>query len=195
MKKLVCITGLPGAGKSIVADWFVEKDFQFIRFGQITLDVIKEKGLEVNEKNEKKIRESFRKKHGMAAFAVLNLPKFKKLLKKGNVIADGLYSFEEYKFLKEKFAKQMVLIAVYAPPSLRHQRISKRKISQSDRKLRNRPFTKKEAAGRDETQLANLNMGPSIAMADYTVLNTKDKKFLHSQLKEILRHLCSLKLD
>ena len=183
--KLVCITGMPGAGKRVVSDYFVDKGYLFVRFGQITLDEIKKRGLNLNEKNEKKIREAIRKRYGMAAFAILNFPEFKKLLRSGNVIADGLYSWAEYKFLKEKFGKEMFLIAVYAPPKLRYQRISSRIMSINDTDLRYRPFTKKEAQTRDYAEIENLDKGGPISMADYTILNTKDFKYFNKQIKEI----------
>jgi dephospho-CoA kinase len=106
MNKLVCITGLPGSGKSTASDFFVKKGYQFLRFGQITLDEVKKGGLEPTEENERPIREKIRKKYGMGAFAILNLPKFKKLLRRGNVLGDGFYSFEDYKVLKKEFGRR-----------------------------------------------------------------------------------------
>lgn len=47
---------MAGSGKSIVSDELVKTGFLYLRFGQITLDKIKEDGLEVNEVNEKKVR-------------------------------------------------------------------------------------------------------------------------------------------
>jgi dephospho-CoA kinase len=185
MKKLVCVAGMPGAGKSVVSDYFVKKGYQFIRFGQITLDIIKEKKLPLNEVTERKIREDIRKKHGMAAFAVLNYPKFKKLLKSGDVIADGLYSWSEYKFLKNKFKEKFTLIAVYAPPKLRYEKISRRIISKNDKDLRFRPFTQKEAQSRDYSQIENLEQGGPIAMADFTIVNTKSMAYLLKQVKNV----------
>jgi dephospho-CoA kinase len=185
MNKIVCVAGMPGAGKSVISDYFVNKGYQFVRFGQITLDIIKENKLPLNETTERKIREDLRKKHGMAAFAVLNYPKFKKLLKSGNVIADGLYSWSEYKYLKEKFKKQFTLIAVYAPPKLRYVRISKRVMPKSDINLRFRTFSKKEAKSRDYSQIENLEQGGPIAMADFTIVNTKSKAYLLKQVKKI----------
>lgn len=102
MHKLVCITGLTGSGKSAASDYFVAKGYQYLRFGQVVLDEVKKRGLEPIEANERPIREEFRKKYGMAAIAILNLPKFKSLLKRGSVLGDGLYSFEEYKALKKE---------------------------------------------------------------------------------------------
>ena len=168
---VVAITGLPGAGKSLAADFFVSKGFQFIRFGQVTLDEIKRRKLELNEKNERIIREGLRKKHGMGAFAKLILPKVEKMLKKGNVIADGLYSFEEYELFKKAFNDRFMLLAIYASPQTRYRRLSNRKLKKTDKALRNRPFTIQEARSRDLAELKNLNKGPAIALADYTIVN------------------------
>jgi dephospho-CoA kinase len=194
MKKLVCIAGMAGSGKSVVADFFAEQNYQFVRFGQITLDLIKKKKLAPNEKNERKIREEIRKKHGMGAYAILNYPKFKNLLNSGNVVADGLYSWDEYKFLKEKFPKQFILIAVYTPPTLRYERISKRKMPKNDTDLRHRPFTKSEARSRDHAEIEKLEKGGPIAMADFTILNTKDKHYLLKQVKAVYRKIEKMSL-
>jgi dephospho-CoA kinase len=185
MHKLVCITGLTGSGKSLASDYFVNKGYQFLRFGQITLDEVKKRGLDPIEENERPIREELRKKYGMAAFAILNLPKFKELLKKGNVLGDGLYSFEEYKVLQKEFGQQFVTIAVYSPPSLRYDRLTKRLLTKEDANLRNRPATKESAKSRDYAELEKLNKGATIAMADYTIVNTKDLKYFNKQLEEI----------
>jgi len=185
MNKIVCTVGLCGAGKSVVADYFAKKGFQFVRFGQIVLDEVKKKKLSPNEKNERKIREDIRKKYGMGAMAILNIPKFNKLIKKGNIIGDGLYSFDEYKILKEKFGKRLILIAVFAPPELRYERISKRIMPKSDTDLRNRPFSKKEAKTRDFAEIENLDKGGPIAMADYTLINTENLKNLKKEIKKI----------
>ncbi|QQG41502.1 MAG: AAA family ATPase [Candidatus Woesebacteria bacterium] len=189
MKELLCVTGLTGSGKSVASDFFVDKGYQYVRFGQIVLDEVKKRNLEPIEANERPIREEFRKKYGMAAMAILNLPKFKKLLEVGDVLGDGLYSFEEYKILKEEFGKQFITVAVYAPPELRYERLAKRKLTSEDTELRNRPSTKEAAESRDYAELENLNKGATIAMSDYTVLNTKDLDFFKKQLNEIFQEI------
>jgi dephospho-CoA kinase len=189
MNKLVCITGLTGSGKSVASDYFVKKGFQFLRFGQIVLDEVKKRNLDPIESNERPIREEFRKKHGMAAMAILNLSKFKELLKNGDTLGDGLYSFEEYKVLKAEFGENFITIAVYAPPKLRYDRLTKRKLVNEDRDLRNRPATKEAAESRDFAEIENLNKGGTIAMADYTIVNTKDIEYFNSQLEEIYEEI------
>jgi len=90
MNKLVCICGMAGAGKSVVSDFFVKHNYYYVRLGQITLDIIKDKKLPVNEKTEKEIREGLRKQRGMAAFAILSVDKFRSLLKTGSVIVQSI---------------------------------------------------------------------------------------------------------
>lgn len=171
MNKIICIVGMPGSGKSIVSDELVNQGFEYLRFGQLTIDEIKKRGLELNEFNEKKIREEFRKKHGMGAFAVLNIPKLDELLKKSDVVVDGLYSWSEYKILKEKYKKLMYVIAVYAPPKLRYERLENRAAG-GDFNQRFRSFTEEEAESRDYAEIENIEKGGPIAMADFTIVNT-----------------------
>lgn len=188
--RIICITGLCGAGKSVVSDYFVDKKkYQFLRFGQLTLDEVKRRGLKPSEALEREIREEIRAKHGMAAFAILNLPKFDELIKKGNVVGDGLYSFEEYKVMKEHFGDNLKVIAVYAPPELRYGRISKRIMPSDDTNLRHRSITVEEAKKRDLAELEKLNKGGTIAMADYTIINTKDINYLLNQINEIAEEI------
>ncbi len=186
--KVVCIVGMPGAGKSLVSDELVNKGFAFLRFGQITLDKVKELGIEPTEINEKKIREDIRKKYGMGAFATLNTPKIEELLKKSDVVVDGLYSWSEYKIMKEKYDKAMYVVAVFAPPELRYARLTNRS-AENDESLRFRSFTEKEAKARDYAEIENLEKGGPIAMADFTIVNTGTIEEAKEKTNEILSEI------
>ncbi|MCM2326020.1 MAG: dephospho-CoA kinase, partial [Candidatus Woesearchaeota archaeon] len=126
-----------------------------------TDELLKKQGLAVTEENEKRFRENVRKEHGMEAYAKLNLEKIKAAMERGNVAIDGLYSWEEYLFLKDEFPK-MVVLCVYAPPEERYDRLVDREI---------RGLTREQAMSRDRSEVENLNKGGPIAMADYTLLN------------------------
>ncbi len=175
-----------GSGKSVIADELVQKGYEFLRFGQITMDTIKERGLEVSEANERLVRESLRKEHGMAAFAILNRPKIDKLLEKGPVVGDGLYSWAEYKVLKEHFGKDMFVIAVYASPDLRYERLAKRGLDSSDTNARNRPLTREQAISRDIAEIEISDKGGPIAMADFTLMNTGTIPELLEQFEKVM---------
>ncbi|MDD5145822.1 MAG: AAA family ATPase [Candidatus Pacebacteria bacterium] len=186
--KIICIVGMPGSGKSLVSDELAKKEFAYLRFGQITLDKIKEEGLEVSEKNEKKIREEFRKNYGMGAFAKLNIPKIDEFLKNSNVVVDGLYSWSEYKILKEKYNDSLYILAVFAPPKLRYERLESRSIKNDDEK-RFRNLIKADAKARDYSEIENLEKGGPIAMADFTIVNTGTPQELKQNIEKILKQI------
>jgi len=189
MNRIVCISGLCGAGKSVVSDYFIKNGFAYLRFGQLTMDELKKRNLPICEENERIIREEFREQHGMAAYAILNLPKLDEMIQCSNVIADGLYSFGEYKVLKEHFHSQLVVIAVYASPEIRYARLANRKLDPLDTSGRNRPLTRDEAISRDYREIEKSDKGGPIAMADYTIINQNDFADLEKQVKEIINEL------
>ena len=189
MNKIICIVGMTGSGKSVVADELVRQGYKFVRFGQITLDIVKERGLEPSEENEKPIREEVRKEHGMGAFATLNIPKFEKLLEEGNVVADGLYSLSEYKILKEHYKERLTVLAILSPPGLRYSRLATR--TEVDEKMRSRPATEEQARNRDFAEIENIEKGGPIAMADNYIINTGTKEELMQKVNEFLELLNS----
>lgn len=184
--KLVAVVGMCGSGKSVLSDVLVAEGYGYLRFGQVVLDEVKRRGVPPTETLEREIREGFRKEYGMAAIAILNLPKFAELLKVGNVVGDGLYSWDEYKILKEKYRDNLIVVAVYAPPQIRYDRLEKRFSDASDTNLRNRGFTRESAAARDQAEIENSAKGGPIAMADYTILNIGSLEEYQNKIQEFV---------
>ncbi|MFC1928156.1 AAA family ATPase [Chloroflexota bacterium] len=184
--KIVSIVGMAGAGKSEVAQLFQENGFIKIRFGDVTDEAIRERGLELNEENERYIRELLRREHRMAAYAKLNLHRIEAALKDSDVVIDGLYSWEEYTFLKDHYGKNFYVMAIYASPRTRYARLAGR----LDRRL-----TLEEAASRDRAEIENTNKGGPIAMADFTVINETSLEDVKKEAKKIISGLRSEKID
>jgi len=178
--KVVAIVGMAGAGKSEVARVFEEHGFKKVRFGDITDEELKDRGLELNEDNERRIREELRKKFGMAAYAKLSLPRIDSSLKSSNIVIDGLYSWEEYTLLKERYGKGFITVAVWASPATRHARLVHRT---------ERPLTLEKAVSRDKSEIENINKGGPIAMADFTILNENSLQKLRSETEHVLSAL------
>jgi len=172
--------GMTGAGKSKVARVFEENGFIRIRFGDLTDDEIKKRGLELNEKNERYIRELLRQQHGMSAYAKLNLPRIDSALERSDVVIDGLYSWEEYTFLKTYYQEDFYVVAVWASPRTRYARLTSRL---------NRCLTLEEAANRDRVEIENINKGGPIAMADFTIINESSLEDLEKKTKRIISRL------
>jgi len=185
---IVFVVGMAGSGKSTVSDALVKEGFSYVRFGQIVIDEVKKRGLEVNETNEKLVREDLRKKHGMGALALLNLNNFDGFLAESNVVGDGLYSWTEYKILKEKYGDAMVVLAVYAPPSLRYQRLEHR-AADHDVALRFRSIPREQSQARDYAEIEHMEKGGPIAMADFTIINAGALQDVQKQLQIFLTHI------
>ncbi len=178
--KVVSIVGMTGSGKSEVARMFRRRGFATVRFGDITDEEVRKQGLKLNEENERQAREAIREKHGMDAYAKLSLLRIDTALKTMNVVVDGLYSWEEYIFLKESYGERFYVVAVWSSPQARYSRLGGRKI---------RPLTPQEVASRDRAEIENLNKGGPIALADYTVLNDGSLADLQARLERIIEKL------
>ena len=175
--KVVSIVGMAGAGKSEIARVFEKHGFIRIRFGDVTDKEIEKRGLELNEENERYIREFLRKGYGMAAYAKLNLPRIDEMSKSSNVVIDGLYSWEEYTFLKDYYGKDFYVIAVWASPRMRYERLATRP---------HRCLTEMAAISRDRAEIEKINKGGPIAMADFTVINESSLDNLWKETRRII---------
>ena len=184
--KVVSIVGMAGAGKSEVARLFEKNGFTRIRFGDVTDEEIRKRGLELNEANERYIRELLRQEQGMAAYAKLNLPAIDSASKRSDVVIDGLYSWEEYAFLKSYYRGDFYVVAVCVSPAVRYARLTGRL---------DRPLTVEEATSRDRTEIENINKGGPIAMADFTIINEFSLEDLRKETRMTISRLRNEKVD
>jgi len=178
--KVVAVVGMAGAGKSEAARLFEENGFIKIRFGDVTDEELRKQGLELNEENERRVRELLRERYGMAAYAILNLSRIDLALKKSPVVIDGLYSWEEYTFLKNYYGETFYVVAVWASPKIRYARLAAR----AERRL-----TLEEAASRDKAEMEKLNKSGPIAMADFSIINEASLEGLRKETKRIIAKL------
>jgi len=179
-KIIITFVGMPGAGKSEAVKHLENKGIPFLRFGDVTDDGLRERGLPRTPENEQVVRESIRQELGMGAYAIKIQPKLEKLLETNRYVAlDGLYSWEEYTFLITKFPN-LKLIHVYAERELRHERLLTRDI---------RPLTIEQAKNRDIAEIEHLNKGGPIAIADYLAENDSDKQLFFKKIDGLLTRL------
>lgn len=178
--RIVAIVGMAGAGKSEVARLFEQAGYIRIRFGDITDEEVKKRGLPLNETNEKFVRETLRAEQGMAAFAKLSIPRIDRAIARANVVIDGMYSWEEYLLLREHYGEQLITVAVLTSPPKRYRRLSTRNV---------RPLTRKEAEDRDKSEIENLNKGGPIAVADFTIINESTLSDLKRQTQKLIARL------
>ncbi len=179
MNKIIAIVGMCGSGKSIASDYFENKGYKKVYFGGVIYDKMKEAKIEITPDSQKEFREKLRKEHGMGVVAKILLPSIEELVKDNNVVLDGLYSWDEYKILKEKF-ENLLVISIVINKKIRYDRISERNV---------RPFSKEEAIKRDISEIENSAKGGPIAYADYYILNNSNIEEYIKNLDEINRQL------
>lgn len=179
---ILTFVGMPGAGKSTLVEYLEKKGVPNAYFGGITVNEVKRRGLEVNEVNEKMVREDLRATEGLGVMAMRIILELEEMFKQGHkvVVADGLYSWTEYKIFKEKYSDQAVIIAIAAPRKVRHERLANRPT---------RPLTDEEVTAREYAEIENIEKGGPIANADYTLVNDKDQQDLIDQLNALLKQL------
>ena len=180
--KIVAFVGMPGAGKSSAVDYVTEKKIPKVYFGGVILKAIEDAGLEVNPANEKMMREKLRAEEGPDVIVKRIVAQIQDLIDAGQnrIIADGLYSWTEYKYLKKAFPGEFHVIAILAPRNVRHVRLAKRPV---------RPLTAAEALDRDWSEIEKVEKGGPIAIADHYIINTKDIDHLHQRINEELKAL------
>lgn len=173
-KKIIAILGLPGSGKTEVIEYLMkEHAWPKVYFGDVTFDEMKKRGLEVNEKNERIVREDLRAKFGLLHYTKEVIKKVEALKDSPVILIESLYSWEEYLYFREHFGDEFFTIAIFASPKTRYERLGRRAI---------RPLTPEEAQGRDYAQITNISQAGPIAMANYTVDNNDGLDELKSQV-------------
>jgi dephospho-CoA kinase len=181
-EKIVAFVGLTGSGKSVSTDYVTEKGYPKVYFGGVILDAMTEAGLEHNEYNEKIFREEIREKEGKDFVVKRIIEQIHNLVDAGQhrIIADGLYTWTEYKALKKEFPGEFTVIAVVSPKNIRHHRLLTRVV---------RPLTQAEANERDWSEIENLEKGGPIAIADHYIMNDRDLENLHRQIDQTLNDI------
>jgi dephospho-CoA kinase len=179
--RALALVGMPGAGKSLCAKHLADLGFFQFRFGGIVTDEVLRRGQPLTPENERHIREEFRAKDGMDAIARRALPILKaELARRPTIVIDGLYSFSEYKLLREEFGDGLIIVAVVTTRQVRYERLTHRP---------ERPLTPEEAQARDIAEIENLEKGGPIAIADYTLLNDGGADELIAALDALIARL------
>lgn len=180
--KIIAFVGLTGSGKSEAVNYVTSLGIPKVYFGGVILGAMKQAGIEWTEANERQFREEIRAREGKDFVVKRIIDEIHDLIDSGQraIVADGLYTWTEYKMLKHEFPGELTVAAIVAPKHLRHHRLTTRPI---------RPLTIEEANSRDWAEIENLEKGGPIAIADYYVHNEGDIDSLHKHIDELIRKL------
>lgn len=180
--KIIAFVGLAGSGKSTAVKYLTDKNYPKVYFGGIVLEAMKNAGIEHTPENEERFRKDLRIQNGKDFVVNQIIKQIDNLISAGQhrIVADGVYSWSEYKILKQKYHQNIIFIATVASKHLRYHRLSQREI---------RPMTSNEAHERDVSEIENLEKGGPIAMADLYLINDGNYDNFYLQLDDILKKI------
>jgi dephospho-CoA kinase len=168
---IVCLTGMPGAGKSTVASYLKEKGFSAITMGDAVREEARRQGLEPTDANLGSMMLKLRQDLGQGAVAHLIVKKIERDDNRSNLVIDGIRSNPEAEVLKQ--VGEVRLLAIHASQDTRFRHLQ-------DRGRSDAPSTSSEFAGRDKRELS-VGISDAIALADETISNNE---ITIDQLKE-----------
>jgi dephospho-CoA kinase len=172
-KKVIAISGMPGAGKGVAAEAAKQLGFGVLVLGDVIREETERRGLEPTPKNMGDVMLDVRTKEGPAAVAKKLLPKVdanKALV----VVIEGIRSQDELIEVKSKF--EVLAAAIHASPRTRFQRLLSRNRSDD-------PKTWDAFCERDIREL-NVGLGHVIALADILLVNEGTISELQTAFKE-----------
>ena len=178
-KLVVGLTGMPGAGKSVVVSVARANGYGIVVMGDEGREEARKRGLEPTPENLGRIMLELRQLEGEAAIARRCIPK---ILAKGEskVIVDGVRSLAEVEEFKRHFPR-FTLIAVHASPEIRFKRLFHRQRSDD-------PKSWEIFHERDMRELS-VGLGNAIAMAEYMIVNEESLEAAKKQTAKILRRV------
>ena len=161
LKKLLLITGMPGAGKSTIAEDTRDLGFDVIVMGDRIREETASRGLSISDANCGRVMEEIREEVGPSVIAKLSIPKILSS-EKSLIAVDGVRSIAEVEEFKRSFPTTR-LLAVLASPQRRYGLIQSR--SREDR-----PFDEANFKSRDEREL-RVGVGEVMSIAEEVLLN------------------------
>lgn len=159
-KLIVCLTGMPGAGKTTIAEALRTKGFDKITMGDAVRAEAARRKIEPTGENLGKLMLELREKNG--AGAVAELIKNDIVNSKSDVVlVDGLRSLAEVDVLKK--IGTVKILAIHASGDTRFGFLTRRDRSDA-------PSDRNDFAKRDSREIG-VGMSESIALADETISN------------------------
>ena len=162
---IIGLTGMPGAGKTTVANYLSQKGIPLLIMGDVVREVAENEGLEPTSDNLAKLMLRLRKRNGPEAVAHLIVNKIKLMKKEDKqlrvVIVDGIRSMAEVRVLRR--IGSVKLLAIHGSTLTRYTHVRERGRSDV-------PSNIGEFDKRDKIEM-DVGISNAIALADETISN------------------------
>lgn len=178
MRKIICLTGMPGAGKTVVAEVARSMGLKVYSMGDVVREeVLKEKG-GLSWEDIKRAMFELRAKEGPRAVAKRVL-KFMMSEKWDVAVIEGVRSLDEVEEFKS--VGKVIVLAIHSSPMDRYVRL-KNRAREGD------PKSYEEMMERDLKELS-LGLGNVIALADFMIVNDGSLEDFKEKARKVLSSL------
>ena len=175
--KLVVVTGMPGAGKSEVADTFRNADVPVIVMGDVIREEVRKRGLEPDPANTKKVMLELRDENGPGAVAMQCIDNLKQTTAE-LVVVEGCRSVAEIRVFDD-YSEKVITVCVHASPATRFERLRARGRDDDPRDW-------SVFRERDIREIS-VGLGGVIALSDIMLVNEGTVNELHELSQNVVK--------
>ncbi len=176
--RVLAFTGMPFSGKSEAVKIAKEMNIPVIRMGDMIWEEVKNRKLELSDKNVGTIASQMREEHGKDIWARRTLEKIKSVENMNFIVIDGIRNVEEIDLFKKYLEGNFVVVAVEASDKTRQKRALTRTREDDSKDLQ-------KIKERDRREL-RWGLGVVIASADVVVSNEGDIEEFRDKVRKIL---------
>ncbi len=177
--KIIIITGMPGAGKSEVANAFHNANIPLIIMGDVIREETRNRGLDENPENTKKVMLELREIHGLGAIAIRCLDSLRKH-ESDIIVIEGCRSIAEIDVFDD-YAEEVIVVCVHSSPKIRFSRLQERNREDA-------PSNWEVFRERDIRELS-VGLGGVIALSDIMLINEENIDKIRNSSKELVEKL------
>jgi dephospho-CoA kinase len=173
--RIVIVTGMPGAGKSEVAQAFRDAGVPIIVMGDVVRDETRKRGLDANPENTRKVMLELREQNGLGAIAIHCLD-YLRSIESDIIVIEGCRSIDEIDVFDD-YADEVTIIGVHSSPKVRYARLRNRNRADA-------PPTWANFRERDIREIS-VGLGGVIALSDIMLINEGTLDSLRTISKEL----------
>ena len=174
---LIVVTGMPGAGKSEVADTFRSANVPVIVMGDVIREEVRRRGLQPDPVNTKKVMLELRKENGPGAVAMQCIHDLKQTTAE-LVVVEGCRSVAEIQVFDD-YVETVITVCVHASPATRFARLRARGRDDDPRDW-------SVFRERDIREIS-VGLGGVIALSDIMLVNEGTVDELHELSQNVVK--------
>lgn len=175
---IICLTGMPGAGKSEASLILKKHGFEVIEMRSIVLSMMKEEHIEVNVRSLEEFARKIREERGADVVAEELVARMKG--RKDKIVIVGLREMGELGYLKKKMS-DIHVVALIADRSVRFERL---KLSKKDSLGSYADFELREI-----NNAKNLGVDATMKHAEFYIFNNGTKEDLEKSVEDLFSAL------